>query len=189
MKSLDKIHHFRKHIALATSIVVLLIVVGFLVAKFIVADDWIDMSEPAPPIEELLTAVVNDGDIESYNKLSEYYPATVLPYAFYMADEYNYGKACFDVYWGILKIYTNQKKAKDESCRIAMSYLQKGADLGDISCIIGMYTELSYGKNIPQDSIMAFHYAYLFSNDSTRAANLVSSLMSLRQSKQFDQSE
>ena len=77
----------------------------------------------------------------------------------------------------------------NENCRIAMSYLQKGANLGDISSIIAMYTELSYENNIPQDSILAFHYAYLFSNDSTSAAHLVSSLMSLRRLKQKGQSK
>ena len=175
MKSLDKIHHFRKHIALATSIVVLLIIVGFLVAEFIVADDWIDMSEPGPPIEELRTAILKHGDIYSYHQLSRYYPSEVLPFAFYMANEYNCGRACYDV--------------NNENCRIAMSYLQKGANLGDISSIIAMYTELSYENNIPQDSILAFHYAYLFSNDSTSAAHLVSSLMSLRRLKQKGQSK
>ena len=189
MKSLDKIHHFRKHIALATSIVVLLIIVGFLVAEFIVADDWIDMSEPGPPIEELRTAILKHGDIYSYHQLSRYYPSEVLPFAFYMANEYNCGRACYDVYSCILSLYPHDKIVNNENCRIAMSYLQKGANLGDISSIIAMYTELSYENNIPQDSILAFHYAYLFSNDSTSAAHLVSSLMSLRRLKQKGQSK
>ncbi|MBQ9427463.1 MAG: hypothetical protein IJU36_07550 [Paludibacteraceae bacterium] len=154
-----------------------------------VAEDWIDMSEPGPPIEELRTAILKHGDIYSYHQLSRYYPSEVLPFAFYMANEYNCGRACYDVYSCILSLYPHDKIVNNENCRIAMSYLQKGADLGDISSIIAMYTELSYGNNIPQDSILAFHYAYLFSNDSTSAAHLVSSLMYLRRLKKKGQSK
>ena len=173
MKSLDKIHHFRKYIALATSIVVLLIIVGFLVAKFIVADDWIDMSEPAPPIEELLTAVVKDGDIESYNKLSKYYPAAVLPYAFYMANEHNYPKAYHDVYLGLTSVYGSFEKVNEETCRIAMLYLEKGAEHGDFSSLLSLSTEYAVGRYVKQDSALSFHYAYLLFNDSVRAGMYV----------------
>ncbi len=98
-----------------------------------VADDWIDMSEPGPPIEELRTAILKHGDIYSYHQLSRYYPSEVLPFAFYMANEYNCGRACYDVYSCILSLYPHDKIVNNENCRIAMSYLQKGSDTGSVS--------------------------------------------------------
>ena len=156
------------------AIIVSVLAAGIYVVYSHIAPDWIDMSEPGPPIEELIDSIRNEGDIESYDKLAKYYPAEVLPYAFYMANEYNYGKACYDVFSSMSTIYPMEKKANDEMCKIAMLYLKKGAELGDISCINSMCTELTLGRYVPRDSALAFHYAYLFHRDSIVAEHVVS---------------
>ena len=134
-----------------------------------VADDWIDMSEPGPPIEELRTAILKHGDIYSYHQLSRYYPSEVLPFAFYMANEYNCGRACYDVYSCILSLYPHDKIVNNENCRIAMSYLQKGSDTGSVSAyctntgyyFIGLYAlcKLSFCK-LYKRKCLVLHYSF-----------------------------
>lgn len=173
---LSNMNFFRKKtVFIVVFIVVLLVTASVYVYRTYIED--IDMSEPAPPKNELILAIIHDGDIESYNMLSRYYHAEILPYAFFMANEHNYGRACFDVYGSIISIYTLEKNINEESCKIAMSYLKKGADIGDISCIMGMYYELASGRIIQQDSTLAFHYAYILYKDSTTAEQFVSSGM------------
>ena len=132
------------------------------------------MSEPAPPLEDLLTAIIDKGNTDNYDLLSKYYPDVVLPYAFYMANEYNYAKACHDIYGKIMTVYPLGKKVSEETCNIVMSYLKMGAELGDMSCINSMCTELATGRIVQQDSVLAFHYACILYRDSVIAERVVS---------------
>lgn len=173
MKSSDKKHNIRKIMTLATAIVVLLIVVSILAAKYIASDDWMDMSDPKPPIEDLIPKIVHNGNIESYNKLVCHYSKQALPYAFYMANEHNYPKAYHDVYLGLTSVYGSFEKVNEETCRIAMLYLEKGVEHGDFSSLLSLSTEYAVGRYVKQDSALSFHYAYLLFNDSVRAGMYV----------------
>lgn len=141
---------------------------------------WTDMTPPEPTnaeIEQLISLVVQDGDTDSYDELSRVYCSKALPYSFYMANEHNYGKACHDVYKALMGPYSLRDKANNETAQLAISYLKKGAELGDFSCCSSLCTEYATGRYVPQDSVLVFHYAFLLKHDSVMALEYTQSAL------------
>lgn len=143
-------------------------------------EEWTDMTPSEPTnaeIEQLISLIVQDGDTDSYDKLSRIYCSKALTYSFYMANEYNYGKACHDVYKALMGLYSLRDQANKETTQLAISYLKKGAELGDFSCCSSLCTEYATGCYVPQDSALVFHYAFLLKHDSVMALEYTQSAL------------
>lgn len=154
------------------AILCILSIIGIIFCRLHVHDRWIEMTPPKPSDEEiqrLIKCVVNDGDIDSYNELSRVYGSKALSYAIFMANEHHYGKACYDVYRDLISVYPLSVNANEETARLAIAYLKKGADMGDISCYSGLCTEYAVGRYLPLDSAQVYHYAYMLHKDSVEA--------------------
>ncbi len=66
------------------------------------SDEVKSINQPSQPLSELKEDIINHGSIKAYEELSiafmDYSEIEMLPYAFIMADKYDYSKAYLDVY-------------------------------------------------------------------------------------------
>jgi len=102
------------------------------------------LNDTGKSINALTVKAIHDGDTISYNYLKTEYmdfpPGDFLPIALEMANEHDYPRAYFDVYFTILNMKnldesTNSldewKKLNPKMTRIALDYLLNAAELGD----------------------------------------------------------
>ncbi|MFP3832260.1 hypothetical protein [Chryseobacterium sp. SIMBA_028] len=105
------------------------------------------------PIEKYKKEVLMNGNINAYNKLTIYYLKStfhneLLPYSILMADKYNHGDACHEIFVQIIglkqapgtqhydiSIFNKLNKGEKE---YVLFYLKKGAKLKNIGCIVAL---------------------------------------------------
>lgn len=76
------------------------------------------------------------GSVNDYAEMCKAGKYMSLYYSFIMANKYQYAPACYNVYQQIIQMYApNNKPVDSNSYNMAVFYLQKGAMLGDVSCI------------------------------------------------------
>lgn len=112
-------------------------------------------------IEEYKKGVLINGDINAYNKLTLYYLKSpfhneLLPYSILMADKYNHGDACHDIFVQLIGLKQTPKSQKydisifnklnEGEKQYVLFYLKKGAKLKNINCIV-VLKELGYSDN------------------------------------------
>lgn len=90
-----------------------------------------------------LAELVTKGDSNAFDKFvigtsNDLGGAAVLPYAFMMADKYNYSRAYFFVYWELVSSYSvgcfeidSINVIPEQTRNIALKYLKKGVDCGN----------------------------------------------------------
>lgn len=91
--------------------------------------------------------VCNNGDVNAYNRIKEFYKEKkvereMIFFSIVMANKYNYGPACFDVYNCLWQAFNGGKEAEPwdmtrfdpKSREFALFYLKKGASLGNRFC-------------------------------------------------------
>jgi len=118
--------------------------------------------------KELRKQIMN-GDTEAYHKYSRFLRRSPknLPYALFMANNYHYPPAYFDVYWFTLVLYEDYKLAIDStSYSFAFQYLLKGSEFGDPSCN-SQLADIYYLGNrfVQQDTTKAKEYCTKEYND------------------------
>lgn len=99
-------------------------------------------------IEEYKKNVISKGDPDSFTRLIIHYGnlpdyKELQKYALIMADKYNSGDGCSQVFMNIIAMSGNNEyydiadfaKLKEEDKSIALKYLKKGASLSDINCM------------------------------------------------------
>ena len=117
------------------------------------------------PKEELIP-LVKQGDINAYDELRIYFsckenPEELLPYALLMANKYNDTRAYFDVYYCFWYMFP---ETTDNLClldsldsttkNIALEYLQKGAELGEINSQQHLGSYYFEGKYFEKDTVL-----------------------------------
>lgn len=104
-------------------------------------------------IEKYKKEILMNGNIDAYKQLTLYYLNSpfrneTLPYSIVMADKYNNGDACHEIFVQItglkqvpgtqhydLSIFNKLNKGEKE---YVLFYLKKGAKLKDIGCIVAL---------------------------------------------------
>lgn len=88
-----------------------------------------------------------------YSKLSP----ECLPYALFMANNYHYQAAYYDVYASILYLYQDYDLEVDSiSYSFAFQYLLKGAELGSLNCNSDLAAIYYLGNRfVPRDTVKA----------------------------------
>ena len=112
-------------------------------------------------IEKFKKEILINGNINAYNKLSIYYLKStfyneLLPYSILMADKYNHGDACHDIFVQLIgskQAPKSQKydisifnKLNEGEKQYVLFYLKKGAKLKNINSIV-VLKELDYSDN------------------------------------------
>lgn len=105
------------------------------------------------PIEKYKKEILMNGNIDAYKQLTLYYLNSpfrneTLPYSIVMADKYNNGDACHEIFVQIIglkqapgtqhydiSIFNKLNKGEKE---YVLFYLKKGAKLKDIGCIVAL---------------------------------------------------
>ncbi|MEG0925759.1 hypothetical protein [Chryseobacterium sp.] len=105
------------------------------------------------PIEKYKKEILMNGSINAYNQLTLYYLNSpfhneTLPYSILMADKYNHGDACHEIFVQIIglkqapgtqhydiSIFNKLNKGEKE---YVLFYLKKGAKLKNIGCIVAL---------------------------------------------------
>lgn len=110
------------------------------------------------PIDKLKSLVLLKGDTTAYAELNiaylnEEYEEEYLFYSLYMANKYNYPPAYFYVFHCLTSIYENHKTGKidKETEALALKYLRKGVELGDVNSILQMSELYTSGKYVHKD--------------------------------------
>lgn len=90
--------------------------------------------------DSLKMAILFRGTVSSYNHLKERvkHPYDIFYYALIMANKYGYKEANYDVYNTLVSIYKDNPalgSMDSISNRIAIEYLKKGVECGDIKSI------------------------------------------------------
>lgn len=98
-------------------------------------------------IKESQNNVINRGDVESFNKLILHYGnlsnyKELQVYAIIMADKYNNGAACSQVFMNMVALNSQNEyyelidflKLNEKDKLTALKYLEKGVKLNDINC-------------------------------------------------------
>lgn len=76
------------------------------------------------------------GSVNDYDEMCKAGKYMSLYYSFIMANKYQYAPACYNLYQQIIQMYTpNNKPIDSNTYNMAVFYLQKGAKLGDVTCI------------------------------------------------------
>ncbi|MDQ0066411.1 hypothetical protein [Chryseobacterium lathyri] len=112
-------------------------------------------------IEKFKKEILMNGNVNAYNKLSIYYLKStfhneLLPYSILMADKYNHGDACHDIFVQLIGLKQAPKsqqydisifnKLNEGEKKYVLFYLKKGAKLKNINCIV-VLKELGYSDN------------------------------------------
>jgi hypothetical protein len=121
-------------------------------------NDDIDTSKNVPIKEDLIHGIVNEGNIDSYNALLFHYHTdiSILPMAIYMSEQYNYGKACSDLFYLLYTDYDENTIQVDSMTREYMLYyLEKGINLNDTNSAWIMSKLYLTGTFVKKDSIMS----------------------------------
>ncbi len=158
--------------------VIIWIVIGFIIGFSVIPiiERWkhkdelkIDISNAIYPCKtrpkEELIPLVKQGDAIAYDALSIYFSCSenseeLLPYAFLMANKYNYKKAYYDVFDCFWSIYAETGSIVlldnlDATTRnLALEYLKKGAELGENNCQYRLGCFYFEGKYFKQDTIL-----------------------------------
>ncbi|WP_321439036.1 hypothetical protein [uncultured Bacteroides sp.] len=120
--------------------------------------DIVTTGNSTRPIEKLKSLVLLKGDTIAYNELNiayleEEYEEEYLTYSLFMANKYNYPPAYFYVYHCLTSIYENHRTGKidKETKSLALKYLSKGVELGDINSILQMSELYINGKYVHKD--------------------------------------
>lgn len=119
---------------------------------------------PMHSVDELAKLIFEQGDELAYQELrttDPFFgnPERLMPYALIMANKYDSGVACFDVYYGFLSIYNTQAtrdldRLDETSQHMAVEYLQKASKRGEwqASEILGKY--YMEGRYVKKDTIL-----------------------------------
>ncbi|MDW9380858.1 hypothetical protein [Chryseobacterium sp. JV558] len=130
------------------------IIAIFLFSLHICCSKEKDQNKPKDiPIEKYKKEILMNGNIDAYKQLTLYYLNSpfhneTLPYSILMADKYNNGDACHEIFVQIiglkqapgtqhydLSIFNKLNKGEKE---YVLFYLKKGAKLKDIGCIVAL---------------------------------------------------
>ncbi len=110
------------------------------------------------PIDKLKSLVLLKGDTTAYAELNiaylnEEYEEEYLIYSLIMANKYNYPPAYFYVFDCLTSIYENHKTGEidKETEALALKYLRKGVELGDVNSILQMSELYTSGKYVHKD--------------------------------------
>ncbi|HMS68726.1 MAG TPA: hypothetical protein PKD18_11330, partial [Saprospiraceae bacterium] len=105
--------------------------------KNVAKDEVLPTSNPIQINEFILKKkVIETGDIQAYENLYNSYLASPIPqellfYSLYMADQYNYVQANYDVFANVTLLCKYRKKAlTDDMAKLAIDNLIKASDLG-----------------------------------------------------------
>ena len=94
-----------------------------------------------------LAELVMRGDSVAFDKLvigtcNDLGGGAILPYAFLMADKYNYSSAYFYVYWKLVSVYSvghfeidSINTIPEQTRNLALKYLKKGVDSGNFESL------------------------------------------------------
>jgi TPR repeat protein len=126
--------------------------------------EWIYGNATSKPREELERLVLT-GDINSYEELHiaylDFNEPSLLPYALLMANKYDYTMAYYDVYDCLTMLYWNGVSSSisldslDKQTRaMALKYLKKAADKGDINALRELGKLYLEGKHVKKDTIL-----------------------------------
>jgi len=130
------------------------IITLFLFSLLICCSKEKDQNKPNnAPIEKYKKEILMNGNIDAYKQLTLYYLNSpfrneTLPYSIVMADKYNNGDACHEIFVQITglkqapgtqhydtSIFNKLNKGEKE---YVLFYLKKGAKLKNIECIVAL---------------------------------------------------
>ncbi len=113
---------------------------------------------------------IKEGDIKAYNEFTmysgveykegwDYHYEKFLPIALVMANKYNSGDACADIYLYTRNFYKRCGIEMDtNTINFILFYLFKGAELNEIFCLSTLSKLYKKGEYVPQDSVKAAEY-------------------------------
>lgn len=113
----------------------------------------------APPKKDLISNILEYGDIYSYNQLMFYYYRDGLnnfPLAVHMVENYGYKRACYDIFDMFYDTFKNEFIEIDTVTQnLLIYYLEKGISLGDTDCAWIMSHLYMDGLYVEKDTIKA----------------------------------
>lgn len=128
-----------------------------------VSENETSMNNPGVPLNEL-EILADKGDVDAYERLHNAYMdfshEAFLPYALRMANDYNYPKAYFDVYYHLLRSTNDPTTTLSlDSCdvrtqKLAIEYLKLAMEKGDFQAIEEYGNLLYEGKFLPKDTLL-----------------------------------
>ncbi len=155
--------------------IIICLTIGFILGiSFMPIRFWLNNRNPrldlssscdTRPKEKIIPSVLK-GDTMAYKELQRYFscssnPEELLPYAFLMANKYNYRMAYFDVYHSFWYIYSETSyslsllDSLDKITQnLALEYLQKAAKLGERNSIHTLGKYYYEGKYFEQDTAL-----------------------------------
>ena len=113
---------------------------------------------------------IKEGDINAYNEFTmysgveykkgwDYHYEKFLPIALVMANKYNSGDACADIYLYTVNFYKNCGIEIDtNTMNFLLIYLFKGAELNNRFCLNILSKLYEKGEFVPQDSVKSAEY-------------------------------
>ena len=124
-------------------------------------DVWVSMNYMGDV--DSLAELVKNGDSVAFDKLEigtwDYLDgASILPYAFYMADKFHYSRAYYSVFFNLIAphfaggiIVDSINIVPIETKRLAIQYLKKGVDAGNYESISSWNTLIEKKLIDPND--------------------------------------
>lgn len=112
-------------------------------------------------VSQMLESNDRNASIYAYNEYCFYYPndIDIIPFSLYMANQYNYGLACFKIFYEINSVFERELITIDSATQeFILYYLKKGVDLNDTDCMFQMSTLYTSGTFVEKDTVMAKKY-------------------------------
>lgn len=110
--------------------------------------------------ERLKDRIRETGDKEAYDKfILTHYGYEMLPYAMIMAEKYKLPSAYDDAYYAMLDLYEhNDIKMDTTTWSQALHFLEKGAELNDLKCIMTLHEIYRFGNKYTMPDTTRYRY-------------------------------
>lgn len=125
--------------------------------------------------EKLKVLVLSKGDIQAYNALRiryldvHHYEEEFLIYSIIMANKYNCPIAYYYTYRNLVSIferYNNTGRIDENTRELALTYLKKGAEMGETNCVSTLSDLYQVGKYLKRDTVQGQFWERKLGNTS-----------------------